>query len=593
MNLMRRVLRRSPALPCLILAASALASDAGDAARRQAFFGELHLHTSYSFDAFGFSPSRIDPDAAYRFARGETVDYLGVPARRHAALDFMAVTDHAEYMGFLNTLEEPTSSLANSDFAREYRDLKATLDPGALTRQTLKKLADPARMAELGADTAMAEAWRRTVAAANGNYRPGEFTTFIGYEWTSHPDDRYNLHRNVIFRGDTAPLPFTAADSRRPEDLWSYLERTRATGIEVLAIPHNANASEGRMFDLADSDGRPIDAAYAERRARNEPLLEIYQAKGQSETHPLLSPNDEFADFEIMNLLVPRLDLPGKPSGSYAREALGRGLLVERRTGSNPFRFGFVAATDFHNGLATSAENAFVLADGFDPQTGTPDAARAARYLAEPAQWNPDPKVMGSGGLTGVWAEANTREAIFDALQRRETFGTSGTQIRLRFFGGWKRPAPVADPHEQLARAYAEGVPMGADLPPAPGNGAPTFALRALKAPDGAGLDRAQIVKVWLDGETPRERVIDVVSAGTHDGARELAASWTDPEFDPRVPAVYYLRVLEVETPRWTTLLADRHGLPRPARSAAMLRERAWSSPIWYRPARREPPAAG
>ncbi|MFM7272572.1 MAG: DUF3604 domain-containing protein, partial [Gammaproteobacteria bacterium] len=211
-----RPLRHAAVALCLGAASSAAV--AGDAARRQAFFGELHLHTSYSFDAFGFSTSRIDPDTAYRFARGESVDYLGTPARRHAALDFMAVTDHAEYMGFLNTLEDPGSALSGSDFAREYRELKATLDPGALTRQTIKKLADPARLKELGADDAMAAAWRRTIEAANANYRPGEFTTLIGYEWTSHPDNRYNLHRNVIFGGDSAPRPFTATDSRRPED---------------------------------------------------------------------------------------------------------------------------------------------------------------------------------------------------------------------------------------------------------------------------------------------------------------------------------------------------------------------------------------
>jgi hypothetical protein len=549
----------------------------------RAFFGELHLHTSYSFDAFGFSPSRIDPDAAYRFARGETVNYLGKPAQRHAPLDFMAVTDHAEYMGFLNATEEPGSTLAQSAFGREYLELKKTLPPGALTRQVLKKLAEPALMKELGADTAMTAVWQKTIDAANANYRPGEFTTFIGYEWTSHPDDRYNLHRNVIFRGNTAPRPFSAADSRRPEDLWRYLDDARAHGHQVLAIPHNANASEGHMFDWNDSDGRPIDADYAARRARNEPLVEIYQAKGASETHPLLSPNDEFADFEVMDRLVPRLDLPGKPPGSYAREALGRGLLIERRTGKNPFRFGFVAATDFHNGLTTSAENAFVLADGFDPRTGGPDRATAAQYLAEPSPSMPDPKIMGSGGLTGVWATENTREALFDAMQRSETFGTSGTRIRLRLFAGWHYPADMLEARDWPARAYAEGVPMGSDLPPAPASAAPVFVVWASKAPDGAPLEHAQIIKVWLDGDTAREQVFEVPLPQPRNGVSEITARWQDPAFDARQAAVYYLRVIEVETPRWTTLLADRFGLERPKGSAAMLRERTWSSPIWYR----------
>ena len=580
----------SLALACVLLSCGAVAApeaaepqDQRLRADARVFFGELHLHTSYSFDAFGFSPSRIDPDAAYRFARGQTVNYLGKSAQRHTPLDFMAVTDHAEYMGFLNATEEPGSTLAQSAFGREYLELKKTLDPGALTRQVLKKLAEPARMKELGADAAMLAAWQKTIDAANANYRPGEFTTFIGYEWTSHPDDRYNLHRNVIFRGNTAPRPFSAADSRRPEDLWRYLDDTRAQGHPVLAIPHNANASEGRMFDGNDSDGRPIDADYAARRARNEPLVEIYQAKGASETHPLLSPNDEFADFEIMDRLVPRLDLPGKPPGSYAREALGRGLLIERRTGKNPFRFGFVAATDFHNGLATSAENAFVLADGFDPRTGGPDRATAARYLAEPSPTMPDPKIMGSGGLTGVWATENTREALFDAMQRRETFGTSGTRIRLRLFAGWSYAADMLDARDWPARAYAEGVPMGSDLPPAPASAAPVFLVWASKAPDGAPLDHAQIIKVWLDGETAREQIFDVPLPRRENGVSEITARWQDPAFDPQQAAVYSLRVLEVETPRWTTLMADRFGLDRPKGTAAMLRERAWSSPIWYR----------
>lgn len=595
------------------VAAAMQAAEAGEPAPapRRALFGELHLHTSWSFDAFGFSPSRIDPDAAYRFARGEAVDYLGKSARRHAPLDFMAVTDHAEYMGFLNTIEDPQTELSRSDFAREYRRLKETLEPGVLTRQTLKKLADPVEMRALGAEAAMQSSWRRTIEAANSNYRPGEFTTFIGYEWTAHPDDRYNLHRNVIFAGDAAPQPFTATDSRRPEDLWRYLEDARARGFAVLAIPHNGNASEGRMFDWNDSDGRPIDAAYARRRALNEPLVEIYQGKGQSETHPMLSPNDEFAGFEILDRLVPRLDLPGKPPGSYAREALGRGLLIEQRTGENPFRFGIVAATDFHNGLATSAENAFVLADGFDPRGAQPGPEEASRYLAEPNPTVPDPKLMGSGGLTGVWAEANTRESIFAALQRRETFGTSGTRIQLRLFAGWNYVPGLLEDHQWLERAYAGGVPMGSELPAAAGGSAPVFLVWALKAPDGANLDRAQIVKVWLDGETPREQIFDValsdgrvvdprtgkapplpstvdLEAGTWAdtvGAAGFTAYWRDPGFDPAQSAVYYLRVLEIETPRWTTLLAARHGLPRPQGTPATIQERAWSSPIWYRAA--------
>jgi len=577
---------------------------------RRVLFGELHLHTSYSFDAYGFSPSRVDPDLAYRFARGETIDYLGKPVRRHVPLDFMAVTDHAEFMGFLNLVDDPDSELSGSDFAREYRELKASLDPGTLTRQIIKKLADPQQLEALGAASAMQSAWKKTIEAANAHYRPGEFTTFIGYEWTAHPDDRYNLHRNIVFRGGSAPAPFTATDSRRPEDLWQYLEDNRAQGIDALAIPHNSNASEGNMFAWNDSDGRPIDAAYARRRALNEPLVEIYQGKGQSETHPALSPNDEFAEFEILDRLVPRLDLPGKPPGSYAREALGRGLLIEQRIGVNPYRFGTVAATDFHNGLATTREDSFVLADGFDPQSNPPSREEALRYLREPADAVPDPKLMGSGGLTGVWAEDNTREAIFAALQRRETYGTSGTRIQLRLFAGWDYAPGMLEESDWPERAYREGVPMGSDLPAPAASAAPVFLIWALKAPDGANLDRAQIVKSWLDGTSIREVVHDVALSDGRSvdaasgkaprlpatvnlqtgavsdsvGARQFLQRWQDPDFDPRQSAVYYLRVLEIETPRWTTVLALRHGLPLPQHSPGTLQERAWSSPIWYRP---------
>lgn len=582
---------------------------------RRALFGELHLHTSYSFDAYSFSGSRVDPGLAYRFARGETIEYLGQQVQRHTPLDFMAVTDHAEYMGFLNQMDDPDSHLYNTEFGQKYLELKRTLEPGALTRQVLKKLADPEEMRALGAAQAMQSAWKKTIDMANANYRPGEFTTFIGYEWTSHPQDRYNLHRNVIFRGDSAPMPFSATDSQRPEDLWKYLEESRERGMDVLAIPHNGNASEGNMFAWTDSDGNPIDAEYARQRALNEPLNEIYQGKGQSETHPSLSPNDEFAQFELLDRLVPRLDLPGKPPGSYARDALGRGLVIEQRTGENPYKFGAVAATDFHNGLATSAEDSFVLADGFDPGVNPPSLEEASNYLKEPASSVPDPKLMGSGGLTGVWAEHNTRDSIFDALARRETFATSGTRLKVRLFGGWDYSPEMLKADDWVTEAYREGVPMGGDLHQSNGTGAPGFLIWALKAPDGANLDRAQIVKIWLDGESHREKIYEValsdgrqvdpftgkaprlpstVNLDTGEyrnsvGAVQFLQYWRDPDFDPDQSAVYYLRVLEIETPRWTTLLAARHGLPLPVNSPATLQERAWSSPIWYHPDGKQP----
>lgn len=585
-----------------------------NAATRRALFGELHLHTSYSFDAYGFTEARTDPDLAYRFARGETVEYLGKKVRRHEPLDFMAVTDHAEYMGFLNQLDDPQSALATSEFGNHYREgRKAAKDVGGFLAEVYRSLSDPANIRDLHVAEAMRSAWQRAVDAANANYRPGRFTTLIGYEWTSQPDYRYNLHRNIIFRGDSAPQPFTATDSQRPEDLWAYLEANRARSVEALAIPHNANASGGHMFDWTDSEGRPIDADYARRRAANEPLNEITQGKGQSETLPALSPADEFADFEVVNRLVPRLDLPGSPPGSYARDALGRGLLIEQHLGVNPFKLGAVGGSDFHNGLSTSAENAFTMAFGFDPDVNAPDRKQAEWLLKEPAQAGKsvEPLLLGSAGLTGVWAERNDRDSIYAALRRRETFATSGTRLQVRLFGGWDFPAGITSGTNWVQEAYAHGVAMGGDLPQRPGGaGAPRFLLWALKDPNGANLDRAQIVKVWLEGENRREQVFDVALGGAHRrdgatgrvlpvgntvdlrnatytnsiGAAELVAEWTDPDFEAGERAVYYLRVLEIPTPRWSTILAARHGLPLPKESPATLQERAWSSPIWYTP---------
>ncbi|CAB1369882.1 DUF3604 domain-containing protein [Denitratisoma oestradiolicum] len=532
--------------------------------------------------------------------------------QRHDPLDFLAVTDHAEFMGVLNQLDDPNSYLSLSEFGRLYREQIAVVtdrrDQGEAAMRSLKK--SPVLQTPYTKDVMRSE-WGRQIAMANANYRPGKFTTFIGYEWTSHPQDRYNLHRNVIFRGDTAPMPFSATDSLRPEDLWSYLEANRAQGIEALAIPHNGNASEGNMWAWTDSDGRQISADYARRRAANEPLNEIAQGKGQSETMPAMSPADEFANFEVMDRLVPRLDLKGSPPGSYVRDALGRGLLIQRRTGVNPYKFGAVGGTDFHNGLTTSAENALILAFGFDPDVNPPSRKEAQFLLQEPAAMNPPPLILGSGGLTGVWAERNDRPSIYAAMRRRETFSTSGTRIKVRLFGGWDYPNGLMQRDNWVRNAYARGVPMGSDLPArAKNTAAPRLLIWAAKDPNGANLDRVQIVKVWLDGDQQRERVFDValsngrrvnpttgkappvgntvdLNTATYRndiGAVQLATEWTDPTFDAAQPAVFYVRVIEIPTPRWSTILAARYQLPLPKSSPATLQERAWSSPIWYMP---------
>jgi hypothetical protein len=592
------------------------------AGQRHAYFGELHLHTSYSFDAWGLMATKTTPDDAYRFAKGEGVDYNGQIIRRAWPLDFTAVTDHSENMGLLNALDDPNSDLSKSEIGQAIRK-----DP-AKSFYMLREANEHGRtIPGLDPVTAAKGAWAREVAAANANYQPGKFTTFIGYEWSQMNGGKYNLHRNVIFSGDKAPLPWTSADSPRPEDLWTYLEKNRAQGLEALAIPHNANASNGLMYDWNMSDGRPIDQAYAERRARNEPLTEIVQNKGQSETLPELSPNDEFANFEVYDVLITQRDVKGKVNGSYIRQAFGRGLVIQQKVGNNPYKYGVVGGSDWHNGITTSDENATAGSPGgIDPKVNLPDGDRAKKLLGiiqtramiddDAAKAGRLPAIAnlminGSAGITGVWAEENTRASIFAALKRKETFATSGPRLRVRFFGGWDFTPAMLKTADWTRQAYRTGAPMGGDLPFRPaGAGAPSFIVQAVKDPDGANLDRIQIVKVWLENGDYKEKVFDVALSGgrkvdprtgkapavgsTVDlktatykntiGAATLQTVWRDPEFDAAKPAVYYLRALEIPTPRWTTYLAVKRNLPIPTTSPATLQERAYSSPIWFTP---------
>jgi hypothetical protein len=452
--------------------------------------------------------------------------------------------------------------------------------------------------AELYDPKFMRSAWDMTVKAANEFYEPGKFTTFIGYEWSAAPDGK-NLHRNVIFNADHAPLPLTGDETSRPEELWTYLERARAQGIDVIAIPHNGNASGGLMYDWNMSDGRPIDEDYARRRALNEPLTEIVQIKGQSDTLPALSPNDEYASFEVFDRLLGPAALKGTPPGSYVRDAFGRGLVIQARTGANPFKYGIVGGADIHNALSTSDENTSAGGQfGIDPATMLPQGEKAKRALGievqtlatdgKPASGPPPRRTdileRSSAGLTGVWAEENNRASIFAALKRKETFATSGPRMRVRMFGGWDFARDMTRNQQWVAQAYARGVPMGGDLPAKPSRAkAPSFVVQAFRDTTGANLDRVQIIKVWLEGDSYKEQIFDVaVSRGKP--ADSMTTVWQDPKFDPSKPAVYYARVLQVPTPRWSTLLAQKNGLPVPTDVAAMIQERAWSSPIWFTP---------
>ncbi|HEX3887876.1 MAG TPA: DUF3604 domain-containing protein [Phenylobacterium sp.] len=604
-------------------AAHAAVAASGSAADRRVYFGELHLHTAYSFDAWSLMGTKTTPEQAYDFMQGKPVHVEGVWQKRAWPLDFAAVTDHSENMGVMNQLDDPNSAFSMTEIGKQI----AKNPPSAF--YILKNAVDKRQpIPGMNAKPAMKSAWEREMAAANSNYKPGKFTTFIAYEWSSMNQGKYNLHRNVIFKGDKAPLPFTSGDSPRPEDLWTYLERNRAEGVEAIAIPHNGNVSGGLMYDWNDSDGRPISEAYAQRRALNEPLTEIVQNKGQSETTPELSSSDEFANFEIFDHLLTHPEEKSKPHGSYIREAFGRGLVIEQKVGTNPFKYGVVGGADIHNGLETTDENAMAGGPfGIDPHTALPSREEAKHRLnlvptpalideaAEAkgtAHINEDDTIFSSAGLTGVWAEHNDRDSIFAALKRKETFATSGTRLRVRMFGGWNfGPGTLAEPN-WVAKAYAEGAPMGADMPARPAAAkAPSFIVQAMKAPDSGNLDRIQVVKVWLDGQGYKEKVFDVALSGgrkvnprtgrappvgnTVDlktgkyantiGAPVLQTVWRDPEFNAATPAVYYVRVLEIPTPRWTTLLAIKRHLPFPPNRDKTIQERAYGSPIWYTPA--------
>ena len=582
---------------------------------RDVYFGDLHLHTVLSMDAYYLFGTRMGPEDAYRFARGDEVMFMGEPISRRRPLDFMAVTDHGQIIGSSMAMEDPDSALATSEIGRAWHagsELGLRNPAGFRAWQTQAAGAVPG----FDIEAVSRSAWERSIDAANAFYEPGRFTTFIAYEWTTgalpNNADSGPIHRNVIFRGDTAPLPFSSLDSQRPEDLWSYLEEHRSRGIEGLIIPHNGNMSNGVMYDWTDSDGRPIDEAYARRRLLNEPISEIAQMKGQSEVHPALAPNDEFASFELFDQTFDgrRSD----PAGSTIRDAYGRGMVIEGRTGVNPYKVGVIGASDYHGALTEEGEDVVFgskSVNGFAAGVEVPEAHVESMFGMGEPDIPAGGTATGSGGLAGVWAESNTREAIYDALRRKETYATSGTRLRIRFFGGWEYADDLPDRSDWVQAAYAGGAPMGGDLPDRPAaGGAPRFVLQAVKDPDGANLDRAQIVKVWRDGDGYQDQVYDVAladgrtvdpasgrapavgntvdpSSATYTnsiGATQLAAVWEDPAFDPAIPAVYYLRVIEIPTPRWSLFVSLRFGWPHPAEHPLSIQERAWSSAIWYVP---------
>ena len=584
------------------------------------YWGDTHLHTRYSTDA-GMLGTTLGPEEAYRFAMGqEVISSTGQRARLLRALDFLVVSDHAENLGLAPMIDESNADLLKSENGKRLHDMVKAGD----VYEAYGVWAGSAYAGDLIQSPKMRRtAWEREVSAADQFNDPGVFTALIGFEWSSlnTADAPSNLHRVVIFKDNASKagrvLPFSQFDSADPEDLWDYMASyEQTTGGSVLAIPHNGNLSNGLMFAVERFSGQPIDRQYAENRMRWEPLYEVTQIKGDGEAHPKLSPTDEWADYGTWdkgNLLGFKAKEDSMLPYEYARTALQVGLQEEQRIGVNPFKFGMIGATDSHTGLAaTRDENYWGKFAGSEPA-----ADRYEHYVIQALSGDDRLSTFAweevSSGLAGVWARENTREALFDAMQKKETYATTGTRITVRFFGGWDYQSDEVFRPDAVSIGYARGVPMGGDLPDRPaGATAPTFMVGALKDSWGANLDRIQIVKGWVDEAGERhERIYDVaVSDGRSIGAdgraatpvgntvdtanatylnnigdAQLRAAWTDPELNPEHRAVYYARVLEIPTPTWQAYDAKFYSITMPDYVVLEHQERAYTSPIWYTPA--------
>ena len=574
------------------------------------YWGDLHLHTKLSADAYTME-TRLTSDEAYQFARGGTVTAdNGMPVRLRRPLDFLAVTDHSEYLGVFAQLAADDPTLKGWKMGEEWQ----TLLREGRTTELAKAFANAIQTDAAEYQTpgpVRSGLWASAAAVADKYNEPGLFTAFVGYEWTSMISGD-NLHRVVIYKDGaevaSKRVPFSAQDSTDPEDLWSALSAyEESTGGEVLAIAHNGNVSNGRMFSPTRLNGKPLDANYAAKRARWEPVYETTQIKGDGETHPYLSADDEFADYETWdegNISLTQAKTPDMLQYEYSRSALKEGLRHEANLGVNPFKFGLIGSTDSHTGMSTTNEDIFFGKFAHDE----PSADRTEKRMANQLQkiWK-----LVSSGLVAVWSEENTRESLFQAIKRREVYATTGTRIQLRFFGGWQFDAADVLRADFATLGYQKGVPMGGDLTRGANTHAPTFMVAASRDPDGANLDRVQIVKGWLDAQgNTQEKVFDVAwSAGrtidaktgklasvgsTVDvanttysnsiGAAELATVWTDPEFNASQNAFYYARVLQIPTPRWTAYDAKYFGATIDPRAAMVTQDRAYSSPIWYTP---------
>jgi hypothetical protein len=577
------------------------------------FWGDQHVHTGWSADAGAFGAT-LGPEEALRFARGEQVtSSLGEPVKLSRPLDWAAVTDHSDAAGVIFEVRDGNPNLMIDPLVKRWHDMMASGE-GVQAASEMIAAQSNNKVPPVMKDPRLAlSIWEKNTAIMEKYNEPGRFTAFIGYEWTSNAGGGDNLHRNVIYRDgkDMADqmLPMTTFDSENPEDLWAWMSKwEEKTGGSLLAIPHNGNLSNGKMFALNTFEGNPLTREWAETRARWEPMYEITQIKGDGETHPSLSPNDEFAGFEkwdAANLAgVPKQ--PGMLEHEYARQALAEGLKLEASLGANPFKFGFVSGTDTHTGLTTAEEDNF-----FGKHTGVePSPHRWEHDVIKTPQVNIKGWQMAAAGYTGVWATENTREAIWDALKRKEAYSTTGPRILVRFFGGWDFMPADAQTRMPANAGYAKGVPMGGDLRTAPAGKSPSFLVAAMKDPLSGNLDRIQIIKAWADSSgklqekvydvawsdarkpgadgklPPVGNTVDVANATWTNtiGTPELITVWNDPDFDVRLHAVYYARVIEIPTPRWTAYDQKRFGIKMADNVPMTVQERAYTSPIWYTP---------
>jgi hypothetical protein len=580
----------------------------------QVFFGDTHLHTAVSGDAG--TMNRVGQEDAFRFARGEEVTTThGLRARLSRPLDFLVLTDHAEMYGLMPQLLAGDPDILATENGKRWYDMLMTGDPDTIFEAAMEIVVSLSKKdPPINNPVATRKAWEAYTVLADKYNQPGHFTALIGYEWTAIGGN--NLHRNVVFRGDSEVAlktnPFSQFDSQNPEDLWRALEKFSGdTGAQVLAIPHNGNLSNGRMFSVKNFDGSPLTKELAELRARMEPIIEATQIKGDSEAHPFLSPDDEFADYETWdaaNLNGSEIKEESMLQYEYTREALKTGLKLKKSIGVNPYRFGILGGSDSHTSLAAVEEENF-----FGKHSGVEPEPQRWEHMVISSPLDPDLAILGwqqaAAGYAGVWATENTREAIFDAMRRKEVYATTGPRMTVRFFGGWSFTANDIQNRVPAYTGYEKGVPMGGELGKAEAK-APSFLVAAAKDPYSGNLDRIQIVKGWMDkkGDT-HEKVYDVVWSDERKPGRdgklppvgntvniakatwansigepELITVWQDPGFDKDESAFYYARVIEIPTPRWTAYEAKRFGVQMDDKVPMTTQERAYTSPIWYQP---------